>query len=175
MSPDADVTYPAQGMTSDVVLVGGHMPCVVKRCRNPRYLTWLAREHHVLGALADSPVPVPRVQGYLEINTLGNAQESWLVMSRLEGRPLWHEMLGANSQRRSHLLQRLGALVRRLHSTPVPVSLTSEVAWIDRMLAEARQNLDWCDGTAELLADLWRRRPAPVQEVLIHGDLALAD
>ena len=41
------------------------------------------------------------------------------------------------------------------------------------MLAEAEQNLAWCDGTVELLADLRHRRPEAVPDVLIHGDLAL--
>ena len=41
------------------------------------------------------------------------------------------------------------------------------------MLGEARENLVWCDGTVDLLADLRHRRPQPVPEVLIHGDLAL--
>jgi aminoglycoside phosphotransferase (APT) family kinase protein len=60
-----------------------------------------------------------------------------------------------------------------LHATPVPIGLRSESPWVDRMLAEARDNLVWCDGTVELLADLRHRRPGPVPEVLIHGDLAL--
>jgi aminoglycoside phosphotransferase (APT) family kinase protein len=34
-------------------------------------------------------------------------------------------------------------------------------------------NLAWCDGTAALLGDLRRRRPDPVPETLIHGDLSL--
>ena len=42
-----------------------------------------------------------------------------------------------------------------------------------RKLAEARENLAWCDGSADLLAQLEARRPTPQAEVLIHGDLAL--
>jgi aminoglycoside phosphotransferase (APT) family kinase protein len=94
-------------------------------------------------------------------------------MSRLEGRPLSTEILHANSQQRSHFLQRLGALLKQLHTTPVPITLRSELPWADRMLAEARQNLAWCDGTVELVADLHHGRPEPVPEVPIHGDLAL--
>jgi aminoglycoside phosphotransferase (APT) family kinase protein len=63
--------------------------------------------------------------------------------------------------------------LKQLHATPVPIGLRSESPWVDRMLAEARDNLVWCDGTVELLADLRHRRPGPVPEVLIHGDLAL--
>jgi aminoglycoside phosphotransferase (APT) family kinase protein len=71
------------------------------------------------------------------------------------------------------LLRRLGALLRKVHATPIPASLRLESSWIDRMLEEVGENLGWPDGTPELLADLFRRRPAPVPEVLIHGDLAL--
>ena len=160
-------------MTSEVAFVEGETPCVIKRCRNPIYLEWLSREHLVLRALADSPLPMPRVLGYVHVDKKVEGREAWLVMSRLQGRSLWTEMLHANSQRRGHLLQRVGDLVKQLHATPVPVALRSESPWLDRMLAEARENLVWCDGTVELLADLCHRRPEPVPEVLIHGDLAL--
>jgi aminoglycoside phosphotransferase (APT) family kinase protein len=159
-------------MTSKVACVDGDAQCVIKRCRDPIYLEWLSREHRVLRALADSPLPIPRVLGYAQVDK-EEGREAWLVMSRLEGRPLWNEILHANSQRRAHLLRRAGALLKRLHTTPVPISLRSESSWVDRMLAEARENLVWCDGTVELLADLRHRRPEPVPEVLIHGDLAL--
>lgn len=160
-------------MTSQVAFVDGDTQCVIKRCRDPIYLEWLSREHRVLRALADSPFPMPRVLGYARVDKKEGGPEAWLVMSRLEGRPLWNEILHANSQRRAHLLQRVGALLTQLHATPVPISLWSESSWIDRMLTEARENLMWCDGTVELLADLRHRRPKPVLEVLIHGDLAL--
>jgi aminoglycoside phosphotransferase (APT) family kinase protein len=67
----------------------------------------------------------------------------------------------------------VGELLKRLHATPVPGVFAAESAWVDRKLAKARENLAWCDGTAELLADLHRRRLQRVPEVLIHGDLAL--
>ena len=159
-------------MTSEVAFVDGEQ-CVIKRCRDPIYLEWLSREHRVLRALADSPLPMPRALGYADVDQDDEGREAWLVMSWLDGRPLWHEILHANSQRRALLLQRVGALLKQLHATPVPIGLRSESPWLDRMLAEARQNLAWCDGTVELLADLHHRRPDPVPEVLIHGDLAL--
>lgn len=171
--PGARLTYPQQGMTSEVAFVGGDERCVIKRCRDPIYLEWLSREHRVLRALADSPFPVPRVLGYTQVDKKEEGREAWLIMSRLEGRPLWHEIIHADSQRRARLLSRVGELLKQVHATPVPNSLRSESRWLDRMLAEARENLVWCDGTVELLADLRRRRPEPVPEVLIHGDLAL--
>jgi aminoglycoside phosphotransferase (APT) family kinase protein len=171
--PDARLTYPVQGMTSEVAFVEGDRPCVVKRCRDPIYLHWLAREHRVLRALAESSLRVPRLLDYVEVATSAGACEAWLVMSRLEGRTLWTDILTANPERRARLLHGVGALLKQIHGTPVPPGLRSQTPWLDRMLAEARDNLAWCDGTADLLADLHRRRPAPVPEVLIHGDLGL--
>jgi aminoglycoside phosphotransferase (APT) family kinase protein len=159
-------------MTSDVAFIDGERPAVIKRCRDPVYLEWLVREHRVLRALAGSPLSIPRVLGYAEVTRERN-REAWLVMSRLDGHSLWDEMLHASAGRRAPLLRRLGALLRELHTTPVPASLRLEPSWIDRMLDAARENLAWSDGTPELLADLHRRRPAPFPEVLIHGDLAL--
>ena len=169
----AALSFPPQGMTSEVALVDGEAQCVIKRCRNPIYLEWLAREHRVLRALADAPLPIPRALDYVQVAGRTEGPEAWLVMSRLDGRPLWHELLHASSQRRARLLQRVGELLKQIHTIPVPVGLRSASPWLDRMLAGAQENLVWCDGTAELLADLRRRRPQAVPEVLIHGDLAL--
>ena len=117
-------------MTSEVAFVEGDTPCVIKRCRDPRYLEWLSREHRVLLALADSSLPMPRVLCYAQVDKKEEGREAWLVMSRLEGRPLWNEILHANSQRRARLLQRVGALLKRLHATPVPIGLRSESPWV---------------------------------------------
>ena len=166
--PGASLTYPKQGMTSEVAFVDGPRPCVVKRCHDARYLDWLTREQTALQALADSPLPVPRL-----LASHAGEGERWLVMSRLDGHALWPDMLDAGAERRAALLRRVGALLKQLHSTPVPPSLRSTSSWLDRILAQSLQNLAWCDGNAALLEDLHRRRPAPVPEVLIHGDLAL--
>jgi hypothetical protein len=79
-------------------------------------------------------------------------------MSRLDGRSLWSEILQANQKQRADLLRRLGNLLKRLHATPVPPLLAAESPWVDRTLVKASENLAWCDGTAEFLADLHRRR-----------------
>ena len=98
--------------------------------------------------------PVPRVLGYAQVDNKEKGREAWLVMSRLEGRPLWNEILHASSRRRARLLRHVGELLKRLHATAVPIDLRSESPWVDQMLAEARKNLRWCDGTVELLASL---------------------
>lgn len=162
------LTHPPQGMTADVAIVESEAPCVIKRCANPVYLDWLRREHDVLRALEGSALPVPRALDYRDEGGI-----VWLVMTRLDGVPLLAELriIGATQRRRR--LKTLGRLLRRLHATPIPSALRSDTPWIDRMLAQAEHNLPWCDGTPELLADLRGRRPEPVAEMLIHGDLAL--
>ena len=79
----------------------------------------------------------------------------------------------AGAIERAGLLRRVGALLKRLHETPAPAFFASETSWVERKVAEARESLAWCEGSADLLADLDRRRPTPVPEVFIHGDLAL--
>jgi aminoglycoside phosphotransferase (APT) family kinase protein len=167
-----NLVYPAQGMTSEVAFVEGQNRCVIKRCRDPVYVDWLRREHRVLRELAASRLPIPRVLDYFEVYD-EDRSDVWLVMSRLDGWSLWHEMLGANVQQRVELFWRLGALLSRLHSTRVPDGLIASSPWTDRQLVKAEHNLSWCEGTPDLLADLHRRKPSPVPELLIHGDLAL--
>ncbi len=167
--PSASLTRPPQGMTSDVAFIEGTLePLVLKHCHDAIYLPWLRREHEVLRALAGSGLPIPRVRDFVD-----DGNEAWLVMTRVPGISLWQAMLEATPATRGDLLSRLGALLARLHATPVPPSLEAATAWIDRKLAEAEQNLSWCDGSRTLLDDLHRRRPPPHHEALIHGDLAL--
>jgi len=167
----SDLTHPVQGMTSEVAFVGGDTGLVFKRCRDPRYLGWLAHEHHVLQALEGCGVPAPRLVDYADVEN-ANGREMWLVMTQLPGRSLRDELVHAVPSRRLELLRETGQLLNRLHTTELPRQLRRDGPWIDGKLAQARENLAWCDGTAPLLADLHRRRPAPVREVFIHGDFA---
>jgi len=168
----AGLISPPQGMTSDVVFVEGcDAPVVLKRCRDPRYTSWLRREHTVLRALPTLPVPVPRVLDSIDREAEGG--DVWLVMTRLPGSPLWPWLLDASPTRRADLLNVLGTALRQVHSLALPLVLRNEQGWLDAKLAEAEGNLAWCDGTPGLLSDLVRRKPDPVQETLIHGDLSL--
>jgi aminoglycoside phosphotransferase (APT) family kinase protein len=93
-------------------------------------------------------------------------------MTRLQGESLWHVLLNSPVYR-AERLRAVGNLLRQLHSVPPPGSFRHQRPWIERMLGQARSNLVWCDGSAELLAELEATRPAPWPEVLIHGDLSL--
>lgn len=169
----ARLTFPPQGMTSDVAFAEHEgRVVVVKRCAHPVYLDWLRREQVVLGALAGSGLPVPRFVAFAEAETNGTAV-GWLVMSRLDGSPFLLAALGASPARRESMFRSLGELLRRLHATDVPPPLLESGTWITRQLAQARENLSWCDGTAAGLAELEGSLPSPKPETLIHGDLAL--
>ena len=169
----ARLTFPPQGMTSDVAFAEHDgSAVVVKRCAYPVYLEWLRRERVVLRALAGTSLPIPRFISYAEVETNG-APVGWLVMSRVAGSPLWAAVLDALPPRRESLFHRLGALLRRLHASPVPAEIVEREPWISRQLAAAHGNLGWCDGTPAALAELERSQPEPAAETLIHGDLAL--
>ena len=173
VSPRARLTFPSQGQTSDVAFaaVDGRA-VVVKRCAHRVYLDWLRREQVALRALAGSELPIPRFVAYAEVETRGQTV-GWLLMSRLAGTPFLGAAIDASPAQREQMFRRLGQLVRSLHVTRAPLELTHEVPWLSRQIERARVNLPWCDGTALGLAELERSRPVPVQETLIHGDLAL--
>ena len=70
VSPQARLTFPPQGKTSDVAFAeddGGLV--VVKRCAHRIYLGWLRREHVALRELAESGLPIPRCIAYAEAET----------------------------------------------------------------------------------------------------------
>lgn len=170
---EARLSYPAQGMTSEVAFAehDGRV-VVVKRCASPVYIDWLRREQLVLRALETSELPVPRFIAYAE-NELHGTAVGWLVTSPLAGRPAFGVAVQATPAVRESLFRSVGALLKRLHATPIPAELSYGEPWIARQLRQARSNLDWCDGTAAELAALERAQPPLVRETLIHGDLAL--
>jgi aminoglycoside phosphotransferase (APT) family kinase protein len=174
ISAKATLSPGPQGMTSEVAFVddqGRH--AVLKRCRDPCYIEWLRREQHVLRALSECPLRIPRVLGYHEVHDGEHITETWLLMTRLPGEPLWDVLLRSVPSDRSHLFGELGNLLRQLHSMPPPQAFRGQAPWLDRMLQHARKNLAWCDRSPELLARLEATRPEPIAEVLIHGDVSL--
>jgi aminoglycoside phosphotransferase (APT) family kinase protein len=156
---------PEQGMTSEVAIAGD---VVIKRAVDPRYIGWLRRERMVLETIAGCELPVPGVRGYVD-----RGDDVWLAIGRLPGTQFPAALEKATPDRRRRLAQALGALLRRVHDTPVPEGLRSETPWDDRMIEQARGNLGWCDGTPELLNEMYYVRPAGVPARLIHGDLGL--
>jgi aminoglycoside phosphotransferase (APT) family kinase protein len=173
--PRARLTFPPQGMTSNVAFAerDGRI-VVVKRCAHHIYLDWLRREQVALRALADSGLPIPRFIAYAEAVTRGQTV-GWLLMSRLAGTQFLTAAIESSPAARASMFRALGEIVRRLHDTRVPPELQQPGSWLSRQIEQARKNLPWCDGTAAGLVELEGSRPAPEHETLIHGDLDLAN
>lgn len=166
--PDrARLVFAGHGLTSTVAFVEPG-DVVLKRCATPEYLDWLRREHTVLGALSTTDLPVPRALDFAD-----RGDEAWLVMTRLPGAPCSAVLPRLLPAARRRLLRTVGAFLRRLHATPIPEPLRDDRPWLERRLEQAERNLPWCDGSAALLAELRRTRPAPAPETLVHGDLDL--
>ena len=156
-----------QGWTSAVAFVEpGEV--VLKRCTDPRYRDWLRREREVLEALTDVEVAVPRV---LDFHDAGD--EVWLVMTRLAGDSCSHAIHRAEPSARPKLYAAAGDAMRRLHAQSIPAALRSPRPFLERKLAAAQSNLEWCDGTPEQLARLRAWMPPPVADRLVHADLNL--
>ena len=174
ISAHATISPSPQGMTSEVSFVHDRgRNTVLKRCRDSRYIEWLRREHRVLVALSAGSLRIPRVIGYHERHEDGRIADAWLLMTRLPGASLWDVLVQATPAERPDYFRRVGHLLRQVHSTTAPAAFRNQPPWIDRALALARNNLTWCEGSAELLEHLEATRPAPGPEVVIHGDLAL--
>jgi aminoglycoside phosphotransferase (APT) family kinase protein len=170
------VTYPAQGMTSQVMILEGQLGVfVAKRATQPRYRAWLQREYAVLHALAETSLPVPRA--YSCVPSANADRESWLLMSYLPGKPL-RAALRSASDFVSHraLLMAFGQLLRTVHGCPLPAALDQEErSWLERTLDQAAFALEHevVDGTPELLQYVQQNRPTSIRETLVHGDYTL--
>lgn len=176
IEPVRTLSYPPQGATSTVAIIEGADGWVVlKHARGRRWSAWLARENAVLRALAGSDLPIPRVLAYVADQHAGQPA-GWLLMSHLPGEPLETVLARLNhAGAREQLLYAWGALLRRIHQTPIPEVLRAPGPWLDAQLAEARYNLahDRVDGSPALLQRLEDIPPPPIAETLIHGDYTL--
>jgi len=127
LASGAELLFPSQGMTSEVAIAGA---IVLKRCRNPIYLSWLARERQVLTLLAQTGLPIPALLDSADVDGEGG-RESWLVMSRREGRDLRGEIQNAGLQRRVELYRGAGELHGYLALDNVLVDATGSMSLID--------------------------------------------
>jgi aminoglycoside phosphotransferase (APT) family kinase protein len=170
------VTYPAQGMTSQVMILRTQHGVFVAKCATqPRYRTWLQREYAVLQALTETALPVP--QAHLYVPSANADRESWLLMSYIPGEPLRAALRSTSDPTSRHtLLMAFGQLLQTIHNCPVPAALDQQAAtWLDRTLDQAAFALqhEQVDGTPELLRYVQQNRPSAKQETLIHGDCTL--
>ena len=160
------LTFPEeQGWTSTVAFAED---VVFKRCTDPRYRDWLRREREVLDALESAEVSVPRVLDFHDTEA-----EVWLVMTRLAGDSCSHAIHRGDPVTRRKLYAAAGAAIRQLHAQPIPAGLRAPEPFLERKLAGAERNLDWCDGTPEGLGELRARMPDSAPDRLVHADLNL--
>lgn len=168
-----EITYPKQGYTSNVGILEtlNGVKFVVKRTRGEQFCNWLKREAYVLDVLKDTSLPVPRLLKFVE-----GKDESWTLTQFMEGQTLRSYLLNEQSEERRHeVIYQFGKILKDIHSTICPSELKGEGRWLEQMLETAEYNLlhYQTDGSAELLQRLKEKKPAFVEQTLIHGDFTI--
>ena len=165
-------TLPPQGMTSIVTLVTSEKgQFALKQSDCAPYVDWLKREAHVLQALAQTNLPVPR---FIALDEQPAATS--LLMTALPGEPLSQYLCrGLSKARRLDLLEQFGRTLAAIHHTPPPLRLQVDQPWLARILAEARHNLQqgYVEPGAPPIDDFAAAAPPTTPEVLIHGDYTI--
>jgi aminoglycoside phosphotransferase (APT) family kinase protein len=165
-------TVPPQGMTSTVtLLVAEKGQFALKQADRAPFVDWLKREATMLQALAHTPLPVPRLIALEE-----QPASAALLMTALPGEPLSQYLCrGVSKARRLDLLEQFGRTLAAIHHTPSPVRLQVGQPWLDRILAEARHNLQqgYAEPDAPSIDDFAAASPPTTPEVLIHGDYTI--
>lgn len=172
------ITFPGQGQTSDVGIIhSARGVSVLKRAKGRQFSEWLEREAYVLECLAQTDLKVPQIYDFVQRDDEEDedAIESWLLMEHMEGETLLDFLADEDDPvTRYHILFQFGRTLRRIHSTPCPDGLVSDVKWLDRMLEQAEYNLEHFNaGTEELLEELRNNKPEDIEPTLIHGDFTV--
>lgn len=169
-----NMRFPQQGDTSDVGIIEcNHGMFVLKRSHGEQYCAWLRRETHVLNALSNVNLPVPRVHLVLQ-----QEKQCWAVLDYLEGETV-REALSRERDRdkRHEIIYNFGRMLAKIHGSPCPDGIKGDggVHWLDQMLIQANFNLDNypVDGDEELLHRLMADKPQPITQTLIHGDFTI--
>jgi aminoglycoside phosphotransferase (APT) family kinase protein len=115
----SDLQFVTSGWESDVYTFTLHFPTDAPKAFVLRpYLGGGATEKSIreargLGQLYQAGYPVPAILlGETDSSVLGRP---FIIMEKLEGRPLWPVLSEATTSRASHLLDRFGSLLARLH------------------------------------------------------------
>ena len=165
-------TMPPQGMTSTVTLLKSERGrFVIKHADRAPFVDWLGREAHVLKALEMTNLPVPRCIAFDE-----QPNSATLLMTALPGEPL-SELLrqGVADDVRHDLLKQFGRMLMAIHAATPLVALRAGQPWLDRILDQARVNVQrgYAEPDAPPVTQMDVSRPLPVSEVLIHGDYTI--
>ncbi len=163
---------PPQGMTSTVTLYESERGrFALKRSTQPPFIDWLKREAHVLQALESTVLSVPRC---IALDVQPDAAS--LLMTALLGEPLSVLLRrGVSDELRHDLLRQFGRTLQAIHRTPIPAALRAERPWLDRILDEARDNLErgYAEPDAPPINRMVTFRPKMMPDTLIHGDYTI--
>jgi aminoglycoside phosphotransferase (APT) family kinase protein len=139
------------------------------------------REFRVLGALADTGVPVPRVHALCaDLSVIGGM---FYVMEHVDGRVLWDPTLpGMTPSDRAALFDSMNATIARLHSVDYQAAglegfgrpgnyLQRQLErWTKQYRASETETVEAMDRLIEWLA---ARIPPPGETRVVHGDYRL--
>jgi aminoglycoside phosphotransferase (APT) family kinase protein len=168
------IHFPKQGYTSDVgIIETANGTYVVKRAKGERFCASLAKDAKVLTCLSSTALPIPTLYRFHETK---HKKEAWALLEYIEGETLRQALeKETNEAKRQEMIFRFGEMLAKIHSTPCPRELIGQKPWLDEMLEKAAYHLahDHVDGTAELLDELMKKRPAPCPPTLIHGDFTI--
>jgi hygromycin-B 7''-O-kinase len=124
--------------------------------------------------LARGALPVPEIVAEGELETW-----SYLVMTRMEGRPASRVMKSAGDDQRRAILRAVGEVIARLHALPVPAGLATDWAAFVRDTASscaerhARGGASptWTAAIGERLATELAALASPGAVVPLHADI----
>ncbi|MFT3855065.1 MAG: phosphotransferase family protein [Ilumatobacteraceae bacterium] len=146
----------------------------------------VAREHHIMGGLADTPVPVPQMLGVCEDPAVNEA--AFYVMSHVDGTVLHDRSVVDGALPTTELRQRLSAhvveVLAALHAVDVSAvglgDLARSASYLDRQLK--RWSGQWAasktrelPGMEQLHAWLVEHKPAETETTIVHGDYRLGN
>lgn len=155
--------------TSAAFVRGEGEALVLKHAAEAPYVGWLEVEAEVLRALADAPLPVPRVRGLVH-----DEREAWLLLTRLPGEPLVEVLPRVPASERPAWFRRLGELLATIHVTPVPPALRSRDATPWRPRPGRPFGAEGGGSSREAFSATHLDAPAlSPPAVLVHGDFTL--
>lgn len=159
-----------QGGTSTVrKIVAGQDAFLLKSSFQQKYREWLMREAFVLQKLTETRrLPVPIYYGMIQ-----EQHASHIIMSFEDGITLTSALRKAKGDtEKKKLVKSFGQFLQRLHETEMVPGLQPETDWLDLQIKRAGEYVKkgQAEGSAELLKELDRYRPDPVQQTMIHGD-----
>lgn len=167
-----EIQYPMQGHTSEVMsLITRNGNFILKRTTHQLYNTWLKQEYEILTKLGNSTLPIPKAFLFVE-----EEAQCWLLMNQFHGIRLREYLLHEHDvNKRKKVITQFGFVLREIHTTLCPPSLSTNKPWLDLKLEEAEYNLEnySVDGTRELLHKLKSTVPKHIPNTLIHGDFTI--